>query len=141
MIIEKDKTYAVTSSKYGFEEKEHWVNGEKTVIVTTLWKGGTINITPRTDEEVDLLSQASQNGPEDIFKPYDFSDTEFASTHDGNIEDTEYLGWTEEEELEGIIDETIEGVDEDGVQYLDENGYYDDEHDVTFLGEIYIESE
>ena len=139
MRIVKDKTYSVSSSRYGFEEKEHWVNDNKRVIVTTLWKGGTIGITPRTNEEVNLLSKALQNGSEDVFKPYDFSDTEFNSSHDGTTEDTEYVGWTEKEELEGIIDETMDGVDEEGIHYLEENGYYIDESDVYFLGEIYVE--
>ena len=61
MRIIKDKTYSASSSRYGFEEKEHWVNDNKRVIVTTLRKGGTIGITPRTNEEVNLLSKALQN--------------------------------------------------------------------------------
>jgi hypothetical protein len=139
MKIIKDKTYSVSPVKYGYVEKDDWVNGDRKVVVTTAWKGGTIDITPRTNEEVNLLSKAISNGPDDVFKPYDFTDAEFQASYDGYVEDTEYLGWTEEEELEGIIDEVIDGVDEEGIDYLEENGYYVDESEVSFLGELTID--
>ena len=139
MKIVKDKTYSVSPVKYGYVEKDDWVNGDRKVVVTTAWKGGTIDITPRTNEEVNLLTKAISNGSDDVFKPYDFTDAEFQASYDGYVEEVEYLGWTEEEELEGIIDEVVDGVDEEGIDYLEENGYYVDESEVSFLGELTID--
>ena len=139
MKIVKDKTYSVSPIKYGYVEKDDWVNGARKVVVTTAWKGGTINITPRTNEEVNLLTKAISNGSDDVFKPYDFTDAEFQASYDGWVEEVEYIGWTEEEECEGIIDEVVDGVDEEGIDYLEENGYYVDESEVSFLGELTID--
>lgn len=139
MKIVKDKTYSVSPVKYGYVEKDDWVNGDRKVVVTTAWKGGTIDITPRTNEEVNLLTKAIGNGSDDVFKPYDFTDAEFQASYDGWVEEVEYIGWTEEEECEGIIDEVVDGVDEEGIDYLEENGYYVDESEVSFLGELTID--
>jgi len=139
MKIIKDKTYSVSPIKYGYVEKDDWVNGDRKVVVTTAWKGGTIDITPRTNEEVNLLTKAISNGSDDVFKPYDFTDAEFQASYDGYVEEVEYIGWTEEEELEGVIDEVVDGVDEEGIDYLEENGYYVDESEVSFLGELTID--
>ena len=139
MKIVKDKTYSVSPVKYGYVEKDDWVNGARKVVVTTAWKGGTIDITPRTNEEVNLLTKAISNGSDDVFKPYDFTDAEFQASYDGYVEEVEYIGWTEEEELEGVIDEVVDGVDEEGIDYLEENGYYVDESEVSFLGELTID--
>jgi len=139
MKIIKDKTYSVSPVKYGYVEKDDWVNGDRKVVVTTAWKGGTIDITPRTNEEVNLLTKAISNGSDDVFKPYDFTDAEFQASYDGYVEEVEYIGWTEEEELEGVIDEVVDGVDEEGIDYLEENGYYVDESEVSFLGELTID--
>jgi hypothetical protein len=139
MKIQKDKTYAVNPPKYGFKEVEDWVCDSKKVVLTTIWKRGTINITPRTDDEVNLLQTALANGENDSFRPYDYSDTEFAASFDGYVEDVDYIGWTEDEELDGTIDEVWEGVDLDGVSYLEENGYYCDESMVVFEGQLSVE--
>jgi hypothetical protein len=141
MSIVKDKTYVVNSSRYSCEEVEHWVNGDKKVVVTTLWKAGTVNITPRTDEEVELLVKAQSHTLADRFKPYEFTDCEFDATYDGETDDVDYLGWTEEEELEGIIDETVDGFDEQGVIYLEENGFFIDDSELVFMGEVHIGNE
>ena len=141
MSIVKDKTYVVNSSRYSCEEVEHWVNGDKKVVVTTLWKGGTVNITPRTDEEVELLVKAQSHSLADRFNPYGFTDCEFDATYDGETDDVDYLGWTEEEELEGIIDETVDGFDEQGVIYLEENGFFIEDSELTFMGEVHIGNE
>jgi hypothetical protein len=141
MSIVKDKTYVVNSSRYSCEEVEHWVNGDKKVVVTTLWKAGTVNITPRTDEEVELLVKAQSHTLADRFNPYEFTDCEFDATYDGETDDVDYLGWTEEEELEGIIDETVDGFDEQGVIYLEENGFFIDDSELVFMGEVHIGNE
>ena len=141
MSIVKDKTYVVNSSRYSCEEVEHWVNGDKKVVVTTLWKAGTVNITPRTDEEVDLLTKAQSHTPSDGFRPYEFTDCEFDATYDGETDDVDYLGWTEEEELEGVIDETVDGFDENGVIYLEENGFFIEDSELTFMGEVNVDGE
>jgi hypothetical protein len=141
MSIVKDKTYVVNSSRYSCEEVEHWVNGDKKVVVTTLWKAGTVNITPRTDEEVELLVKAQSHTLADRFNPYEFTDCEFDATYDGETDDVDYLGWTEEEELEGIIDETMDGFDEEGVIYLEENGFFIDDSELVFMGEVHIGNE
>ena len=141
MSIVKDKTYVVNSSRYSCEEVEHWVNGDRKVVVTTSWKAATVNITPRTDEEIDLLIKAQSHNPDDRFKPYDFTDCEFDATYDGETDDVEYLGWTEEEELEGIIDETMDGFESEGVIYLEENGYFIEDSELVFMGEVHVDGE
>jgi len=141
MSIVKDKTYVVNSSRYSCEEVEHWVNGDKKVVVTTLWKAGTVNITPRTDEEVELLVKAQSHTLADRFNPYEFTDCEFDATYDGETDDVDYLGWTEEEELEGVIDETMDGFDEQGVIYLEENGFFIEDSELTFMGEVHVDGE
>lgn len=141
MSIVKDKTYVVNSSRYSCEEVEHWVNGDKKVVVTTLWKAGTVNITPRTDEEVELLVKAQSHTLADRFNPYEFTDCEFDATYDGETDDVDYLGWTEEEELEGVIDETVDGFDEQGVIYLEENGFFIEDSELTFMGEVHVDGE
>jgi hypothetical protein len=141
MTIIRNRTYVVNSSRYSCEEVEHWVNGDKKVVVTTTWKAGTVNITPRTEEEVDLLVKAQSHTLADIFKPYEFTECEFDATYDGETDDVEYLGWTEEEELEGIIDETMEGFESEGVIYLEENGFFIDDSELVFRGEVHVDGE
>ena len=138
MTIIRNRTYVVNSSRYSCEEVEHWVNGDKKVVVTTTWKAGTVNITPRTEEEVDLLVKAQSHTLADVFKPYEFTECEFDATYDGETDDVEYLGWTEEEELEGIIDETMEGFESEGVIYLEENGFFIDDSELVFRGEVHV---
>lgn len=140
MEILKDVTYSVSPSKYGYKEVDEWVNGDKRVVLTTIWKSGSIDVTPRSDEEVDVLQKALSNDDDDVFKPFDFIDTEFQGSYDGYPEETELFGWSEEEEIDGTIDEIYDGLDEyDGADYLEENGYFVDESTVYFIGELKVE--
>ena len=132
-------TYAVSPSKYNFYEKETWVNGDKRVELTTVWKSGTINITPQNEAEISWISNAFAQGDADDFHPYGFEETEFQASFDGSTEVDDVRGFSEEEELDGTIDEVWNGVDEQGEEYLAENGYYVDDSDVIFYGELTIE--
>lgn len=132
-------TYAVSPSKYNFYEKETWVNGDKRVELTTVWKSGTINITPQNEAEISWITNAFSQGDADDFHPYGFEETEFQASFDGSTEVDDVTGFSEEEELDGTIDEVWNGVDEQGEEYLAENGYHVDDSDVIFYGELTIE--
>ena len=140
MTFEIGTTYAVSpSNNYGYTEKETWVNGDKTVDLTTVWKNGTINITPQNDAEVQWLTAGSLQGDGYDFHPYGFEVTEFVASFNGDTQIDDVRGFSDEEEIDGTIDEVWEGVDEQGEEYLVENGYHMEDGDVIFYGELTIE--
>jgi hypothetical protein len=139
MSFEIGKIYAVSPSKYNYQEKETWVNGDKRVELTTVWKSGSVNITPQNQDEVLKLEVASNQEDDGSFDPYDFEYAEFQASFDGSTEVDDVRGFSEEEELDGTIDEVWDGVDEQGEAYLDDSGYHVEESETSFYGEITIE--
>ena len=141
MAFEIGATYAVSPRRYGFTEEETWVNGDKAVKLSTVWKSGTINITPQNEQEVEWLTDGSLQGDDQdlSFHPYDFEVTEFVASFNGSTEVEDVRGFSDEEEIDGTIDEVWEGVDEQGEEYLAENGYHMEDGDVIFYGELTIE--
>jgi len=140
MTVEVGKRYSVSPPRYGYEELAKFRDGDKKVDIKTSWKGGTLIITPRNSEEVEKLTRYQSIEAEVEVSPYDeFFNVEFDSCHDGQIDDTEYSGWTEQEELDGDIDEVIEGVDSEGDEYLFENGWNCYENLVKFIGPWNVE--
>lgn len=140
MTIEVGKKYSVSPPRYGYEELATFKSGDKRVEIKTSWKGGTLIITPQSSEDVDKLTRYQSIEAEVEISPYDqFSNVEFDSCHDGQIDDTEYSGWTEQEELDGDIDEVIEGVDSEGDEYLFASGWNCLENLVKFIGPWNVE--
>jgi len=142
MEIIKGKTYEVSPAyKKCFVETEEFIHcddPDKIISVSTLWRNGTVLVTPQTDEEVDLLSGASYNEDDDEFEPYDFEDTEFVSVWDGVSED---LGFNKRLAEELSEDEQLkieEGYHEDSFSFLEEIGYDSADTIVTMHGEIDI---
>jgi hypothetical protein len=138
MTIQIGKKYSVSPPRYGYEELSKFNKfrgGDKKVDINTSWKGGTLIVTPINNEEVEKLNRFKENGPLVEVSPYDeFQSVDFDSCHAGQIADTEYSGWTEEEELDGTMDEVIEGIDSEGDDYLFENGWNCYENLVKFIG-------
>lgn len=138
MTIEVGKKYSVSPPRYGYEEFARFNKfrgGDKKVDVTTSFKGGTLIITPRNNEEVEKLTRYQSIEADVEVSPYDeFLSVDFDSAHDGQIADTEYSGWTEQEELDGDIDEVVAGLDSEGDEYLFENGWNCYENMVKFIG-------
>ena len=140
MTIQIGKKYSVSPPRYGYEEMSKFVSDVKVVDIKTSWKGGTLIIVPRNNEEVEKLTRFKENGTLVEVSPYDeFGSVDFDSCHDGQISDTEYAGWTEEEELNGTIDVVIQGVDSEGEEYLFENGWHCLENLVKFIGPWNVE--
>lgn len=143
MTIEINKRYSVSPPKYGYEELakfDKFRGGDKKVDIKTSWKGGTLIIIPRNSEEVEKLTRYQSIEAEVEVSPYDeFRDIQFDSCHDGQIDDTEYSGWTEEEELDGTMDEVVAGIDSEGDEYLFATGWNCYENIVKFIGPWNVE--
>jgi hypothetical protein len=138
MEIVKGKTYAVSPRwKKSFEENESWADDSGRVItISTLWRGGTINITPMNDDEVDELQEAVYNEYGDIFEPYGFEEHEYDSAFDGISCDLYFSSSFDDDDE---VKKLEEGYDDDGICYLEEQGFYSDDCEVFFHGELDIE--
>ena len=136
MTIEIGKKYSVSPPRYGYEELSKFNKfrgGDKTVDVKTSFKGGTLIITPRNNEEVEKLTRYQSIEAEVEVSPYDeFQSVDFDSAHDGQVSDTEYNAWTEQEQEE--LDQVTQGIGSEGDEYLFENGWNCLENLVKFIG-------
>ena len=139
MEIIKGKTYEVSPAyKKCFVETEEFIHcddPDKIISVSTLWRNGTVLVTPQTDEEVDLLSGASYNEDDDEFEPYSFEEFEFGSTWDGVSVDIDFVGGDLTKEQQETLEE---GYNEDGFFFLDKEGYDSEESNVIMIGELEI---
>jgi len=137
MKIEIGKEYAVSPRwKKSFEENEYWVDDKtgKRIVITTLWRGGTVKVTPQNEDEVEWLEDALTQGDEDAFEPYTFEEHEYDSAYDGCSVDLTF-GNIDEEEAERLQD----GYDEEGTMFLEEEGFDCDDSEVYMYGELEIE--
>lgn len=136
MIIEIGKEYAVSPRwKKSFEENEYWSNGDgKRITISTLWRGGTINITPQNDDEAAWLGQAIGHNDDDTFEPYSFEEYEYDSAWDGVAVDLHFSG-IDDDEAERLQD----GYDEEGTMFLEEEGFDVEDSEVYMYGEIEVE--
>lgn len=142
MNIEIGKTYAVSPRwKKSFDEQEHWVNskGQK-ITISTLWRSGTINITPQNEEEVSWLLEGLEHADSDSFEPYAFEEHEYQSAWDGCSTDLDFS----ESMLKSVEDEEEcerleEGYHDEGTMFLEEEGFDIDDSDVFMWGALDIE--
>jgi len=137
MEIEIGKVYSVSPKyKKSFEEVESFTHEDgRSVTVSILWRGGTVNITPMTAEEVERLTLAMSNEDEDCFEPYDFDEYEFIGSYDGCSEDICYDGCTDADE-----EMLQEGWENDQSSFLEEQGFQTD-HCVVFMwNELEVEN-
>jgi hypothetical protein len=142
MNIEIGKTYAVSPRwKKSFEEQEHWVNdkGEK-ITITTLWRSGTINITPQNKDEVSWLLEGLEHTDSDSFEPYAFEEYEYDSAWDGCSTDLDFsqsmLKTVKDEER---CERLEEGYHDEGTMFLEEEGFDIEDSDVFMYGGLDIE--
>jgi len=143
MIIEIGKEYAVSPRyKKSFEENEYWTDGKgKRITITTLWRGGTINITPQNQDEAAWLSQAVSQEDDDIFEPYSFEDYEYQSAWDGISVDLCFNGFdgNDGDDLSEECQKIQDGYDEDSTMFLEEEGFDIDDSEVFMYGELDVE--
>jgi len=142
MNIEIGKTYALSPRwKKSFEEQEHWVNdkGEK-ITITTLWRSGTINITPQNKDEVSWLLEGLEHTDSDSFEPYAFEEYEYDSAWDGCSTDLDFsqsmLKTVKDEER---CERLEEGYHDEGTMFLEEEGFDIEDSDVFMYGGLDIE--
>jgi len=139
MEIKIGKTYAVSPAyKKCFVESEtftHCDDQKQQIIISTLWRNGTVNVTPQDKDEVDALEAAMYAEDDDEFEPYDFEEHEFQSTWDGISVDIDFVGEFSDNEKEALQ----EGYDEDSFFFLEEEGYDSEESNVVMHGELEIE--
>ena len=140
MEIEIGKTYSVSPMyKKSFVETEtfiHCDDPEQKILVSTLWRNGTVNVTPQDKDEVEALEAASYADDADEFEPYSFQEFEFVSTWDGVSVDLDFVGEDLTEERQKELEE---GYDEEGFFFLEDEGYDSDESNVVMIGELEIE--
>jgi hypothetical protein len=143
MIIEIGKEYAVSPRyKKSFEENEYWTDGKgKRITITTLWRGGTINITPQNQDEAAWLSQAVSQEDDDIFEPYSFEEYEYQSAWDGISVDLCFNGFdgNDGDDLSEECQKIQDGYDEDSTMFLEEEGFDIDDSEVFMYGELDVE--
>ena len=143
MIIEIGKEYAVSPRyKKSFEESEYWTNSKgQRITITTLWRGGTINITPQNDDEAAWLGQAVDQNNDDIFEPYSFEEYEYQSAWDGVSVDVYFYGFdgNTDDELSEECQRLQDGYDDEGTMFLDEEGFDVDDSEVFMHGELEVE--
>jgi|MEHZ01.4.fsa_nt_MEHZ011258949.1_2 hypothetical protein len=141
MTIEIGKTYAVSPKR-----KKCWIESESlqhddngvVIEITIVWRGGTTNVTPQSEEEVENLTLALDNGEDDEFFPHEFEENEFQMTWDGCGDDLTFHG----ERISELEEENLrEGYYIDGYEYLEEAGYYSFDNEVTLCGELDIVEE
>ena len=143
MNIEVGKEYAVSPKwKKSFEENEYWADGKgKRITITTLWRGGTINITPQNQDEAAWLSQAVSQEDDDIFEPYSFEEYEYQSAWDGISVDLCVNGVevNDGDDLSEECQKIQDGYDEDSTMFLEEEGFDIDDSEVFMYGELDVE--
>lgn len=107
----------------------------------TLWRGGTINITPQNQDESAWLSQAVKQEDDDTFEPYSFEEYEYQSAWDGISVDLFFNGFdgNTDEELSEECQKLQDGYDEEGTMFLEEEGFDVDDSEVFMYGELDIE--
>lgn len=139
MEIKIGKTYSVSPLyKKCFVEAETFINcddDEQKMIVSTLWRNGTVNVTPQNQDEVDILEAASYAEDDDEFEPYQFEEHEFVSTWDGVSVDIDFVGGQTDEKKQYLD----EGYLEDGFFFLEAEGYDSEESNIVMHGELEIE--
>jgi hypothetical protein len=142
MKVQIGKTYAVSPRwKKSFDEQEHWVNskGEK-ITISTLWRSGTINITPQNEDEVSWLLEGLEHSDGESFEPYAFEEYEYQSAWDGCSTDLDFS----ESMLKSVEDEENcerleEGYHDEGTMFLEEEGFDVEDSDVFMWGALDIE--
>ena len=143
MNIEVGKEYAVSPKwKKSFEENEYWADGKgKRITITTLWRGGTINITPQNQDEAAWLSQAVSQEDDDTFEPYSFEEYEYQSAWDGISVDLRFNGFdgNDGDELSEECQKLQDGYDEESTMFLEEEGFDIDDSEVFMYGELDVE--
>lgn len=87
--IEIGKQYSVSNRwKKSFVENTYFVNAKgETVERVVLWRQGDILVTPKTQEEVDLLTEAQDEEYDGVVDCEYFEEFEFGSCWDGICED------------------------------------------------------
>jgi len=139
MEIKVGKTYSVSPMyKKCFVETETFVHcddPEQKMLVSVLWRNGTVNVIPQNADEVEALEAALYAEDDNEFEPYSFEEFEFGSTWDGVSVDIDFVGGDLTKEQQETLEE---GYNEDGFFFLEEEGYDSEESNVIMIGELEI---
>ena len=139
MKIEVGKQYQISNKfKKSYVEKEFLKNYDTgdVVIIEQGWRQGIWFVTPQNAEEVQMLTEAQQDGFCDELCITDFIETEMIESWDGCWDDWDWSGYKSKEgdELEDFQDE----VYEEGMFYLLDNGFDSDDCECFFQGQLTI---
>ena len=141
VLIEIGKTYEVTPTwKKSYEELEIFEHEDtkQCIGVRTLWRSGSMRITPQNEDEVNMLHDALEHDDGDIFEPQDlFEEVEFMDCWDGCSEDLEFYGDANPDEV-AIREEYDEG-DDFISNLMEKYGYYPMDLEVFLHNQLDIE--
>jgi hypothetical protein len=135
MEIEKNTSYTITPvNDYGFEKNETWCYEESSVHITSLWKNGSVTITPRTTAEIKGIEAAVVQTSEEVLHPFAFRDYVYNEFSGIRIQNIDFLGCSKEE-----CDEITEDIIGNGIESLIERNWYKDGDNKYLIGELKIE--
>ena len=135
MAIERNASYLITPvNDYGCEKNETWCYEESSVHITSLWKNGSVTITPRTLAEVKGIEEASVQTSEEVLHPFAFRECTYNEFSDIRIENIDFLGCLKEE-----CDELNKAISENGTKVLQERNWYPDGETRYLIGELKVE--
>ena len=135
MEIEKNTSYTITPvNDYGFEKNETWCYEDSSVHITSLWKNGSVTITPRTTAEVKGIEEAVVQTSEEVLHPFAFRECVYNELFGIRIENIDFLGCPKE-----VCDEITEDIMKKGIEVLRENNWYPDGENKYLIGELKVE--
>lgn len=145
MNIEIGKTYQVSNLyKKSVVERTFYQNDNGVFLSKDIvWRSGTVFITPRNEDEVDLITQCLEEGEEGELEVTSFEDWELNDTYDGCAEDYSVMqGEFDIDALQEQYDELDEDErDEywDFGAYLEANGFEETDMEMYFEAGIIVE--
>ena len=135
MLIEKNVPYLITpKNEYGCETNESWCFEDKSAHITSVWKNGSVVITPRTSAEVCAIEEAVAQTSEEVLHPFAFRDCVYNEFSGIRIQNIDFLGCLKDE-----CDEITEEIVENGIESLIKRNWYKDGENKYILGELTIE--
>ena len=135
MKIEKNASYTITPvNDYCCEKNETWCYEESSVHINSLWKNGSVTITPRTSAEVKGIEEAVVQTSEEVLHPFAFRDCVYNEFSGIRIENIDFLECSKEE-----CDEITENIMKNGIEVLEESNWYSDGENKYLIGELKVD--
>ena len=135
MEIKKNTSYTITPvNDYCCEKNETWCYEDSSVHINSLWKNGSVTITPRTSAEVKGIEEAVVQTSEEVLHPFAFRECVYNEFSDIKIENIDFLGCLKEE-----CDELHKAISENGIKVLQERNWYPDGETKYLIGQLKVE--